>query len=136
MPDGARATSVGMTNCRQQPGTATGVTLADSLPGGNAATPVHWVIYATTGDPASFSISGADGSQTLSLANHKEILGDPPSPWIVSVLVESGREVLDFFQKDGPGWQDRIVEALRQAAGIGGTAAAITVDKLNASNDE
>ena len=25
------------------PGTATGVTLADSLPGGNAATPVHWV---------------------------------------------------------------------------------------------
>ena len=34
---------------------------------------------------------------TLSLANHKEILGDPPSPWIVSVLVEAGREVLSYF---------------------------------------
>lgn len=33
----------------------------------------------------------------LSLANHKEILGDPPSPWIVSVLVDAGREVLSFF---------------------------------------
>jgi uncharacterized protein (DUF4415 family) len=52
------------------------------------------------------------------------------------VTLRIDREVLDFFQKDGPGWQDRIVEALRQAAGIGGTAAAITVDKLNASNDE
>jgi uncharacterized repeat protein (TIGR01451 family) len=49
-------------------GTATGVTLTDALPGGNAATPVHWTIDATTGDPASFAISGADGSQHLTLA--------------------------------------------------------------------
>jgi phosphohistidine swiveling domain-containing protein len=33
----------------------------------------------------------------LSLANHKEILGDPPSPWITSVLCDAGREVLGFF---------------------------------------
>jgi uncharacterized protein (DUF4415 family) len=25
--------------------------------------------------------------------------------------------VLDFFQEDGPGWQDRINDALRKAAG-------------------
>src|SRR4029077_941703 len=30
---------------------------------------------------------------TLSLANHKEILGDPPSPWMVSALVEAGRDL-------------------------------------------
>jgi pyruvate,water dikinase len=29
----------------------------------------------------------------LSLANHKEILGDPPSPWMVSALVEAGRDL-------------------------------------------
>ncbi|MEM7305883.1 MAG: PEP-utilizing enzyme [Planctomycetota bacterium] len=33
----------------------------------------------------------------LSLANHREILGDPPSPWIVSVLGDAGRRALDFF---------------------------------------
>jgi rifampicin phosphotransferase len=30
---------------------------------------------------------------TLSLANHKEILGDPPSPWMVSALAEAGRDL-------------------------------------------
>ena len=27
------------------------------------------------------------------------------------------RDVLDYFQEDGPGWQDRINAALRKAAG-------------------
>ncbi len=27
------------------------------------------------------------------------------------------RDVLDHFQEDGPGWQDRIIAALRAAAG-------------------
>lgn len=49
--------------------------------------------------PALFPIAR---SETLSLANHKEILGDPPSPWIVSVLIEAGREVLDFFAEIDP----------------------------------
>jgi uncharacterized protein (DUF4415 family) len=52
------------------------------------------------------------------------------------VTLRIDREVLDFFQKDGPGWQDRIAEALRQAAGIGGGAGGISVENLNASNDE
>ncbi len=44
--------------------------------------------------PALFDLAK---SPTLSLANHKEILGDPPSPWITAVLVEAGRHVLDFY---------------------------------------
>jgi uncharacterized protein (DUF4415 family) len=49
------------------------------------------------------------------------------------VTLKVDRDVLDFFQADGPGWQDRMVEALRQAAK---TPESITIDKLNASNDE
>jgi len=49
-------------------GTAKGVTLSDALPGGNVAHPVHWTIDGSTGNPASFAISGADGSQQLTLA--------------------------------------------------------------------
>ncbi|HEX9941089.1 MAG TPA: PEP-utilizing enzyme [Thermoanaerobaculia bacterium] len=41
-------------------------------------------------------------NETLSLANHREILGDPPSPWIASVLTAAGREVLSFFAAADP----------------------------------
>jgi uncharacterized protein (DUF4415 family) len=34
-----------------------------------------------------------------------------------TVSVRIDRDVLDFFQEDGPGWQDRINAALRKAAG-------------------
>ena len=34
-----------------------------------------------------------------------------------TVSLRIDRDVLDFFQEDGPGWQDRIVAALRKAAG-------------------
>ena len=44
--------------------------------------------------PALFPVAR---NETLSLANHKEILGDPPSPWIVSVLGAAGQEALSFF---------------------------------------
>jgi uncharacterized protein (DUF4415 family) len=33
------------------------------------------------------------------------------------VTLRIDRDILDYFQEDGPGWQDRIVEALRKAAG-------------------
>lgn len=33
------------------------------------------------------------------------------------VTLRIDREILDYFQEGGPGWQDRIVEALRRAAG-------------------
>jgi uncharacterized protein (DUF4415 family) len=34
---------------------------------------------------------------------------------MVSLRID--RDVLDFFQEDGPGWQDRINAALRKTAG-------------------
>jgi uncharacterized protein (DUF4415 family) len=33
------------------------------------------------------------------------------------VTLRIDRDVLDHFQEGGPGWQDRINEALRKAAG-------------------
>jgi uncharacterized protein (DUF4415 family) len=33
------------------------------------------------------------------------------------VTLRIDRDVLDFFQADGPGWQERINMALRKAAG-------------------
>ena len=33
------------------------------------------------------------------------------------VTLRIDQDVLEYFQKDGPGWQDRINEALRKAAG-------------------
>ena len=34
---------------------------------------------------------------------------------LVSLRID--RDVLDFFQADGPGWQERVNAALRRAAG-------------------
>jgi len=39
----------------------------------------------------------------------------PGAKEMVSLRID--RDVLDFFQQDGPGWQDRINAALRKAAG-------------------
>lgn len=33
------------------------------------------------------------------------------------VTLRIDQDVLEYFQKDGPGWQDRINEALRKAVG-------------------
>lgn len=34
------------------------------------------------------------------------------------VSLRIDRDVLDHFQKDGPGWQERVNAALRKAAGL------------------
>ena len=39
----------------------------------------------------------------------------PGAKEMVSIRLD--RDVLDFFQADGPGWQERINAALRKAAG-------------------
>jgi len=39
----------------------------------------------------------------------------PGAKELVSLRID--RDVLDHFQKDGPGWQERINAALRKAAG-------------------
>jgi uncharacterized protein (DUF4415 family) len=42
----------------------------------------------------------------------------PPVPGVKEMVsLRIDREVLDFFQAGGPGWQDRINAALRKAAG-------------------
>ncbi|ADH91578.1 conserved hypothetical protein [Ancylobacter novellus DSM 506] len=40
----------------------------------------------------------------------------PGAKEMVSIRLD--RDVLDHFQDDGPGWQDRINAALRKAAGL------------------
>jgi uncharacterized protein (DUF4415 family) len=40
----------------------------------------------------------------------------PAAREMVSLRID--RDVLEHFQEDGPGWQDRINAALRQAAGL------------------
>ena len=40
----------------------------------------------------------------------------PGTKEMVSLRID--RDVLDHFQADGPGWQDRINAALRKAAGL------------------
>ena len=35
-----------------------------------------------------------------------------------TVSLKLDRDVLEHYQDDGPGWQDRINEALRKAAGL------------------
>jgi len=39
----------------------------------------------------------------------------PNAKEVVSLRID--RDVLEHFQQDGPGWQDRMNEALRKAAG-------------------
>lgn len=34
------------------------------------------------------------------------------------VSLRIDQDILDAFQADGPGWQDRMVDALRRAAGL------------------
>lgn len=42
----------------------------------------------------------------------------PPVPGVKeTVTLRLDQDVLEYFQQDGPGWQDRINAALRKAAG-------------------
>jgi uncharacterized protein (DUF4415 family) len=61
---------------------------------------------AATTKPLGDAFKGPPSAQAPSLPKTKEM---------VSLRID--RDVLDFFQEDGPGWQERINEALRKAAG-------------------
>jgi len=54
-------------------------------------------------------------------ATTKPVEGPPKPPSLPgakeTVSLRIDRDVLDFFQEQGPGWQDRINTALRKAAG-------------------
>jgi pyruvate,water dikinase len=53
--------------------------------------------------PALFPVTR---NRILSLANHKEILGDPPSPWIVSALEAVSDGATEFFAEADPAVRD------------------------------
>ncbi len=54
-----------------------------------------------------------------------------------SVTLRIDRDVLEAFQADGPGWQDRINAALRAASGlVSGDDEGRRPEDLNASNDD
>jgi uncharacterized protein (DUF4415 family) len=54
---------------------------------------------------------------------------------LISIRID--RDVLDYFQEDGPGWQERINAALREAAGMTGPAdEGKRPEELNATNDD
>ena len=68
-------------------------------------------------------------SRDAAEAAFKAATTKPPEPFQVEkkpsapgvkemVSLRIDRDVLDFFQEDGPGWQDRINAALRKAAGL------------------
>ncbi len=55
----------------------------------------------------------------LSLANHREILGDPPSPWIAAALEEAGGDALEYFAEVDPEvrtWGERYSQTVGRRA--------------------
>ena len=61
--------------------------------------------------------------------------GVPAPRELVSIRID--RDVLDYFQEDGPGWQERINAALREAAGLSGLSEeGKRPEELNATNDD
>lgn len=60
--------------------------------------------------------------QAFKSATTKPVEGPPKAAAAIpgvkeTVSLRIDRDVLDFFQETGPGWQDRINAALRKAAG-------------------
>lgn len=56
-----------------------------------------------------------------------------------TVSLRIDRDVLEYFQKDGPGWQERISQALRKAAGMTGEGdrdEGLRPDELTSENDQ
>jgi uncharacterized protein (DUF4415 family) len=54
-----------------------------------------------------------------------------------TVSIRIDRDVLDHFQADGPGWQERINAALREAAGLVASGQeGKRPEDLNATNDD
>jgi len=52
------------------------------------------------------------------LAKTRGVRGAQKSPTKVAVSLRLTREVVERFKADGPGWQTRMDEALKKAAGL------------------
>jgi uncharacterized protein (DUF4415 family) len=65
--------------------------------------------------------SRSEAEKAFKAATTKPTEAPPAAPSLPGVKemvsLRLDRDVLDFFQADGPGWQDRINTALREAAG-------------------
>ncbi len=65
--------------------------------------------------------SRSEAEKAFKAATTKPVDLPPAAPSIPgakeTVSLRIDRDVLDFFQEDGPGWQERINAALRKAAG-------------------
>ena len=63
-------------------------------------------------DNAEAAFKAATTKPVESAPSPKPSISLPPARELVSLRID--RDVLEHFQADGPGWQDRINEALRQ----------------------
>jgi uncharacterized protein (DUF4415 family) len=52
------------------------------------------------------------------LAASRRVRGPQKQPTKVAVSLRLTREVVDHFKADGPGWQTRMDDALKKAAGL------------------
>jgi uncharacterized protein (DUF4415 family) len=52
------------------------------------------------------------------LAKSRRVRGPQKQPTKVAVSLRLSREVVERFKADGPGWQTRMDEALKKAAGL------------------
>lgn len=75
--------------------------------GGSARDIAEAAFKSATAKPAPVTEKPAPARATLSLPNAREL-----------VSLRLDREVLEHFQQDGPGWQERMNAALRKAAGL------------------
>ncbi len=76
-------------------GLAKGVSLADSLPAGSGSG-VTWAIDGATGNPAAFTLAGAKGSQTLTLAGQPITLAAGASLVAHITALTSGTECTTY----------------------------------------
>jgi uncharacterized protein (DUF4415 family) len=70
-------------------------------------------------------MSSIDKAEAMFKAVTTKPIEGPPKQHVIPVGKETvslriDRDVLEHFQEDGPGWQDRINAALRKAAGLEG----------------
>jgi uncharacterized protein (DUF4415 family) len=70
---------------------------------------------------APFRDSRSEAEKAFKTATTKPADLPPAKPAVPgakeTVSLRIDRDVLDFFQEEGPGWQERINAALRKAAG-------------------
>ena len=69
-----------------------------------------------TGDPRKTAEAAFKAATTKPAEGPAKTPSLPGAKEMVSLRID--KDVLEHFQADGPGWQDRINDALRKAAGL------------------